>query len=174
MCSKEELIFNRYYKDIPTNPCKEIILNKEREMISATDDLIDSMTMTMQFINCSLDYNKEEINTNWEFHSSADDDINWKDIKDSLSYNEPLALVTRKYRDYNEEVKYVVLNKQLVNKADLVGMLDMAPDSEAVVSKYVHEIEGNFSDWVEWAKIVKAAKWPTGIKSTLKVILPTV
>jgi len=170
MCSKEELIFNRYYKDIPINPCKEII--KGIQMRSATNDLIDSMTM--QFSNCSLDFNKEEENTNWEFHSSADDDINWKDIKDSLSYNEPLALVTRKYRDYNEEVKYVVLNKQLVNKADLVGMLDMAPDTEAVVSKYVHEIEGNFSDWVEWAKIVKAAKWPTGIKSRLKVILPTV
>lgn len=112
-------------------------------------------------------------NTNWQFKSSADADINWNDVKDTLSYKEPLALVTRKYRDYDEDSKYVVVDKQLWDKAMAISIEDV-PSCLETVAKRVFLIENNFSDWVDWAKAVKSAGWPDGIKSIVNVILPTV
>ena len=132
-----------------------------------SDDLITSMFIGFDNKPCN-------VNTNWQFRSSAEADINWKDIKNSLSYAEPLALITRKYRDFQEEDKYVVIDKQLWNKAHIVGLLEYAPSIVEKITKRVVCIDNNFSEWVDWAKTVKAAAWTDGIKSTFNVVLPTV
>jgi len=113
-------------------------------------------------------------NTNWNFKSAADADINWKDIKNSLSYAEPLALVTRNYKDYPDVDKYVVVSKELANKAHRVGMLKDSPEIITSIEKRVFSIITNFSEWVDWAKDVKAASWPDPLKSNINVVLPTV
>jgi len=113
--------------------------------------------------------------TEWNFNSSSDSDINWKDIKKSLTYAEPLAIVTRTYRDYMGVDKYVVVNKQLMDKALSIGLGGVdVPIITAVVEKRVFCTEENFSVWVDWAKAVKKAKWPDTLKSTINVILPKV
>ena len=156
----EVLILNRILNDkeleMLSNPCRETDLGK--------------------FITFSFDYDtsKPSNNTEWSFKSSSESDINWKDIRDSVDYAEPLALVTRKYRDYDEVTRYVVVSKELMDKAHSINMFEDAPSILDKVSKRAFEIDNNFSDWVSWAKAVKAAKWPDSIKSTVKVILPTV
>ncbi|MCP3899146.1 MAG: hypothetical protein GY707_05410 [Desulfobacteraceae bacterium] len=130
------------------------------------------------FTNLAEYENPKEENVNWKFRSSAEADINWKDISDALSYAEPLALVTRKFRDYDEDCRYVVVNDQLWNKAMAVydGVEDVPASIEPVSKRKYHifRIENNFSEWVAWAKWVKEASWPDGIKSTFKVVLPTI
>ncbi len=114
-------------------------------------------------------------NTSWAFQSAADNDVNWKDIKDTLSYKEPLALVTREYKEYEEVYNYVVINDQLWDKAVLIKA-DI-PASISPISKkklHVFRVANNFSEWVDWAKFVKKASWPDGYKFTFKVTLPTV
>jgi len=115
---------------------------------------------------------EKEENTTWKFKSSAEEDINWNDIKDSLNYKEPLALVSRKYRDFETEDKYIVVDKQLLNKATTLD-IEM-PEYLGKIVKRVFLIENNFSDWVAWAKDVKKAGWNEPVKSTFKVIIPTV
>ena len=110
-------------------------------------------------------------NTNWEFRSSSDEDINWADIKGSLSYAEPLALVTRKFKEGDTE-KYIVINERFMEKADYVEI--DSPYTLYVLEVGVASIENNFSDWVTWAKAVKAASWPDGVKSTINVTIPKV
>ena len=156
------------------------VLNKGRKEMN--DDVTNAMIMGLTMSNPCREIKFPEIlwrerkvkeeNTNWKFKSSADADINWKDIKDSLDYAEPLALVTRKYRDYIGEDVYVVVAKELMDKAKMVGI--KTPKIEATVEKRVFCVKTNFSDWVDWAKAVKTAKWPDGIKSTISVVLPTV
>lgn len=128
-------------------------------------------TVGLGFSEVNFDTKREP--TNWSFKSSADADINWKDIKGSLDYAEPLALVTRKFKDGSEE-KYVVLSKELENKAFDTGLHVDCPSVIAEVAKRVYWIDNNFSEWVAWVKDVKAAKWSDSIKSTVKVILPTI
>lgn len=146
----------RYIEDM-----KRELQNKQME---------ETMRFEMPVANFRM---KPADNTNWEFHSSADADINWKDIKDSLTYKEPLALVTRNYKEYPDSESYVVVSKQLMDKANAINIEDI-PDIITTVSKRVFLIDNNFSEWVDWAKAVKAAKWPEGIKSTLNVVLPTI
>ena len=141
---------------------------KDRKM--SNTDMIDAMRYFSTMRNPCAEIKTE--NTNWNFKSSSEDDINWKDIKGSLSYAEPLALVTRKYRDYVDTDKYVVVNKQLWDKSQTVGI--DSPNIVVAIEKRVFNIVINFSDWVDWAKEVKAASWPDSIKSDLSVILPTV
>jgi len=121
-----------------------------------------------QGLKCSSSF------TEWNFNSSSEADINWKDIKDALTYAEPLALVTRKYRDFTGSDTYIVLNKQLMDKARAVGMDADAPSVLGAVAKRAYQTDVPFSAWIAWAKAVKTAKWPDPLKSKINVVLPNV
>lgn len=157
----DTIVFDRILNNKELEMLRKVMLDKDRET--------DPFSFYFGF-----DMDKPSNNTEWNFKSSSDSDINWKDLRDSVNYAEPLALVTRKYRDYDEVARYVVVSKELMDKAHNVGMFEATPSMIDKVSKRVFEIDNNFSDWVAWAKAVKSAKWTDSIKSTIKVILPTV
>lgn len=140
------------------NPCREVMFDRD-------------MIMQSMFVFNEQRKLKSE-NTNWKFKSASDADINWKDIKDSVDYAEPLALITRNYKDYVGNDTYVVVSKELMNKAKMVRI--KTPEIAAVVEKRVFCVATNFAEWVDWAKAVKAASWPDPLKSTISVVLPTV
>lgn len=175
--------FDGQVKDIVT--VDRILNEKEINMLSMSSSLACSGAIGDPFdggyilpkeLSKILGYDSKPVSecTNWGFISSSDDDINWADIKGSLSYAEPLALVTRKFRDFTEVANYVVVSKQLLHKANSVDMFDDMPSITDTIGKRVFEINGNFSEWVTWAKAVKAASWDEPIKSKISVILPKV
>jgi len=167
---------------------QEINFNEEKEIkMFYNDDMVRELMRIESGLGHALTANMPTMptmpimptntvddNTNWEFKSSSEDDINWDDIINSLTYAEPLALITRKYRDFAEPTKYVAVSGVLLDKAHTVGMFEDTPSILDMVVPQVFEIDGNFSDWVSWAKDVKASRWTNQIKSTFSVILPTV
>jgi hypothetical protein len=130
----------------------------------------------------TINLGDKKVATNWDFKSNCDADINWEDIKSSLSYKEPLALITRKYKEWADVYTYVMVSEALWQKAAAVNMVwdnedTYVPDFVEQVGKRkmrCFRIENKPSEWVNWAKAVKAASWPETEKSEIKVVLPKV
>lgn len=172
----------------------KMLVTNNRPLSNPCREIISDPSMTFNGLWFTLEKPKKEA-TNWEFKSSSNEDIYWNDIKNSLSYKEPLALVTRTYKAVYENrvekdekgneviVKYVtqepdeqvvVVDKRLMDKAHLVDEVETMPDIVDTLEPRVFLIGNNFSNWVTWAKYVKNAGYPEPVKSKIKVVLPNI
>ena len=108
----------------------------------------------------------------YQFHSLSESDIDWNRIAQDLSNKNPLAFV-----DAGNGEQYVVVYEMLVDKAFQCDIEMIEQDVyEQQGDKYeVYKLTtSTFSDWVNWAKEVKKAKWPVGRKAVVTVSLPKV
>jgi len=102
----------------------------------------------------------EENNSNkWQFNALHERFIEFDDINKELDGANPIALVT-----YGGTERYVVVGDWIFEKIAILGLkrpdflnIEKYIDGEGFV---VYKIEGNFKEWVEWAKSVKRASWP--------------
>jgi hypothetical protein len=129
------------------------------------------LPITRKFLLDTIE-SSENNNKHWSFKSASFDDIEWEDIVDSLSYKNPLALITRSFKGGKEF--FIAVNDKLITKAALVGI--ETPDFSESAFENVFELNSanEFAKWVDWAKHVKKAEWPFGEKSLVDITLPTI
>lgn len=113
---------------------------------------------------------------NYKFHSLNVADIDFYAIADDLSKSNPIALVHVQGED--DDPAFCVVHHTLMKKAESVG-INPPFLHDLTISTFdfdVFDIYGmdSASLWIEWAKSVKNAQWPTRNKATVKVSLPTI
>lgn len=127
----------------------------------------------MQMIGGTNMLNEKDTGNRWSFHVLHEDLISFDEIAMELDGANPMALV-----NYGETYKYVVISEWLeIKAADTeIGMKEIPKVLDTLQGDgyIVYKIEGNFSEWVDWAKRVKRASWtPTTRKHNVaKVSLP--
>ena len=106
----------------------------------------------------------------YQFHSLSESDIDWNRIAQDLSNKNPLAFV-----DAGNGEQYVIVYRMLFDKAFQCGIAVDEDMYESGNTFAVYKLEDTtFSDWINWAKEVKKAKWSAGRKAVVTVSLPKV
>ena len=169
-------------KIVGSNPTSPTKFKKENKMITNPytelhfDRLIENFEETRKgirpFTHLNFSFKEEEEQRSWKFKSASFEDIEFGDIVDSLTYKDPLALITRTFKNGYEV--FVAINDKLLMKSVLVE--ERLPSSLDKIAENVYELNNtkSFTAWVDWAKRVKMAKWPNGEKSDVEVVLPTI
>lgn len=112
--------------------------------------------------------------SSWEFQSLSEIDPNPFEIAQDLSRKTPIILVTR------GEGRWVFVDVSMMVKFDSQVEVSGLPDyaEEIDFERFqVFRIENDFSEWVNWAKDVKAADWEIGKedgKQTVQVFVPVI
>lgn len=104
----------------------------------------------------------------YSFHSSCIADVDFDLIIKDLSKKNSLALVEVGNK------RYVIVHKTLRVKATICGIELEGSAFDKTKDVFLTEIQ--FSEWVKWAKRVKAAQWPSAIrkKTVVKVTYPKI
>ena len=108
----------------------------------------------------------------YQFHSLSESDIDWNRIAQDLSSKNPLAFV-----DAGNGEQCVVVYDMFVDKAFECDIFP--PDTNywhnggSIFTTY-RLGKSTFSDWVNWAREVKKAKWSDGRKAVVTVSLPKI
>lgn len=108
----------------------------------------------------------------YQFHSLSESDIDWNRIAQDLSSKNPLAFV-----DAGNGEQYVVVYDLFANKAFEcdIDMIEFDIHRHRCDCFEVYKLTtSTLSDWVNWAKEVKKAKWSVGRKAVVTVSLPKV
>jgi len=118
---------------------------------------------------------EENDSSKWQFNALHECFIEFDDINMELDGENPIALVT-----HGNTERYVVVGDWIFDK---IGVLGMNLPDFLEVEKYVegegfvvYKIEGNFKEWIEWAKEIKRASWPKTRRkhNTVAVSLPKI
>ena len=112
-----------------------------------------------------------ESKNSWKFESTIPVDIDWNLIAKDLTNTKPLLHIKRILSSSSEE-HYILVHKSLIFKAGCLRVkipnnaLDLVTENGKAF-----KLKGNISEWVDWAKEIKKAKWPKGFvnKSTIYV-----
>lgn len=115
-----------------------------------------------------------ELATSWEFQSLSEVDLNPYEVAQDMSRKNPIILVTR------GEGRWVFVDASLMVKFESQDEVSGTPDyAEGITFErfQIFRIENDFSEWVNWAKVVKAADWAIGKedgKQTVQVFVPVI
>lgn len=101
---------------------------------------------------------KEMRKNKWEFKAAAPQFIDFDKIAEELSGEHPIIFVNHGKTD-----KYVVIKESLLLKARVVGItspkiVGVPLDKLNGYGQYL--IDGEFVEWLKWARQVKSASWP--------------
>ena len=104
----------------------------------------------------------------WKFSVPVMEEIDFKLMLSDMTKKNPLLLVTA------NEQNIVVIHHSLVEKSEILDI--ELPEYENSLSYNTLTINNSFSEWVDWAKKVKSAKWnkKSSKKITVNVNSPTI
>ena len=108
----------------------------------------------------------------WEFNALHESLIEFDDIGNELDGENPMAVVT-----HGNTERYVVVSNWLLLKREVLGIDALATEKHIEGMKFVvYKIEGNFKEWIKWAKDIKKASWPPTRRehNTVEVALPKI
>jgi len=107
----------------------------------------------------------------WEFKVPVFCEIDFELMSRDLTKKDPLMLVNASV--YN---RIVIVHSSLLTKAKILGI--EKPYNTKLIKKNpnILIIDDHFSEWIDWAKCVKNAKWEHKIKGgiSVKVSIPTI